>query len=108
MDRIDLSVINGKKYKVLSGVDVGVAAREAFNLNLLDSQDNIVTFFVPEDVFSVNSSFFSGLFQISLKKMGEKKFREKYIFECDDIIMMNIENGIINIIKTSDLLGGQS
>ena len=40
--------------------------------------------------------------------MGEEKFREKYVFECDEVIKLNIENGIFNIVKTIDLLGGQS
>ena len=108
MDRLDISVINGKKYRVLSGVYLGKEARKYFNLDLLDSQSNVVTIVVPDDVFSVNSSFFSGLFQSSIKKLGEKKFRERYLFDCDSIIKLNIENGILNITKTYDLLGGQS
>lgn len=108
MDRIDLSTINNKKYKVLSGVELGKTARKCFNLDLLDSQKNIVEFYVPDDVYSVNSSFFSGLFQKSLKALGEKAFREQYLFDCDEIIRLNIENGILNITKTFDLLGGQS
>lgn len=108
MDRFDLSKINNKKYKVLSGVNLGKEARAYFNLDLLDTQKNLVEIFVPDDVFSVNSSFFSGLFQKSLKSLGEKTFRERYKFDCDDIIRLNIENGIMNITKTFDLLGGQS
>lgn len=108
MDIIKLNIINGITYKVLSGVDLGVSARKAFNLDLLDSQGNIVTFRIPDEVYSVNSSFFSGMFQKSIKTLGEKVFRERYIFECDDIIKMNIENGISNIVNTMDLLGGQS
>lgn len=94
MDRINISVIDGKKYRVLSGVDLGRHAREEFRLDLFDKQQNEVVFFIPEDVLSVNSSFFSGLFQASLKNLGEKEFRKRYKFECDNIIMMNIENGI--------------
>lgn len=108
MDRIDISVINRKKYKVLSGVKLGEAARNEFNLDLIDSQRNIVTIVIPDYVYSVNSSFFSGLFQQSIKKLGEHQFRKIYKFECDEIIKMNIENGISNIVKTFDLLGGQS
>ena len=94
MDRINISVIDGKKYRELSGADLGRYAREEFRLDLLDKQQNEVVFFIPEDVLSVNSSFFSGMFQASLKNLGEKEFRKKYKFECDNIIMMNIENGI--------------
>lgn len=108
MDIIRLNIINGISYKVLSGVDLGVTARKTFNLDLLDSQENIVTIQIPDEVYSVNSSFFSGMFQKSLKTLGEKVFRERYLFECDDIIKMNVENGISNIVNTMDLLGGQS
>ena len=108
MDRLDLSIINGKKYKVLSGRNLGAEARKFFSLDLLDAQKNTVEFTVPDDVYSVNSSFFSSLFQKSIKLLGEKEFRERYLFDCDDIIRLNIENGIMNITKTLDLLGGQS
>ncbi len=108
MDIIRLNLINGVNYKVLSGVELGETARRAFNLDLLDYQGNIVTFQIPDEVYSVNSSFFSGMFQKSIKNLGEKVFRERYVFECDDIIKMNIENGIANIVNTMDLLGGQS
>lgn len=85
------------------GVDLGVTARKAFNLDLLDSQENIVAIQIPDEVYSVNSSFFSGMFQKSIKTLGEKVFRERYLFECDDIIKMNIENGIYNIVNTMNL-----
>lgn len=106
MDIINISEIGGKKYKVLSGVELGQKARKQFNLDLLDSQKNIVTILVPESVYSVNSSFFSGLFQKSLIQLKEKAFREQYIFECDEIIRKNIENGIFNIVNTFDFIGG--
>lgn len=108
MKSINLSVINGKQYKVLSGVELGGIAREFFKLDEEDNNNEIVTIKIPDEVYSVNSSFFSGVFQKSIKKMGEEKFREKYVFECDEVIKLNIENGIFNIVKTIDLLGGQS
>lgn len=108
MKKLDLSTINGKQYKVLSGVDLGEIARNSFGLDEEDEKAEVITIEIPEQVYSVNSSFFSGVFQKSLKKLGEEKFREKYIFECDEVIRMNIENGIFNIVKTMDLLGGQS
>lgn len=108
MDRLDIHDIYGKKYKVLSGRKLGEDARKYFNLDLLDTQRNEVVFVIPEEVFSLNSSFFSGMFQKSLKLLGEEIFRQQYLFECDDIIRLNIENGIFNITGTSDLLGGQS
>lgn len=96
--------INGKKRRVLSGVDFGEETRKLLDLDSIDNTDETVTFLIPDHVYSVNSSFFSGLFQISLKKFGEAKFREKYLFECDDIIRLNIEMGIFNIVSTLNLL----
>ena len=61
---IILNKINGKSYKVLSGVDLGTDARKSFNLDAIDSSKESVTISIPDDVISVNSSFFSGLFQI--------------------------------------------
>ncbi len=104
MDKIDLSVIQSKKYKVLSGVDLGVLARKHFKIDDLDTQSAPVTLVVPKDVFSLNSSFFSGLFHDSIVKLQEKGFREKYIFECTDIIRKNVENGIFYVLNTKNLL----
>ena len=107
MERVDISKYKGQKYKVLSGVDRGKEVRKELNLDGIDLQSEKVYFTIPEDVYSLNCSFFSGLFQESLKKLGEKRFREKYQFECTDIIRKNIEDGIFYILNTKDLLGGQ-
>lgn len=108
MKKIEINNINSKTYKVLSGKELGEVARKFFKLDQLDLESENVTFVVPEAVFSINSSFFSAMFQQSIKKLGVQKFREKYMFECDDIIKMNIENGIFNVAGTTDFLGGQS
>ncbi|MBQ3642673.1 hypothetical protein II906_12230 [bacterium] len=104
MVRIDISVIEGKKYKVLSGVELGIHARSCFGLNDLDSQDGSITLVVPNDVFSLNSSFFAGLFYDSITKLKETGFREKYVFECTDIIRKNVENGIFYVLNTKNIL----
>lgn len=106
--KIVLNKINNSDYKVLSGVELGKTARTFFKLDELDCSAETITISIPEDVISVNSSFFSGLFQASILHLGEQAFREHYTFECDEIIRMNVDNGIFNIVKTADLLGGQS
>lgn len=103
--RIDLSYIEGNRYKVLSGADFGERVRKIFRLDEMDKNGDVITIYVPEYVYSLNSSFFSGLFQKSITTLGEKKFREKYQFECSDIIKENIEDGIFNIVYTLNLLG---
>ena len=105
---IQLNRINDTQYRILSGVDLGKAARTFFDLERLDNLEEVINVNIPDDVISVNSSFFSGLFQASILSLGEQKFREHYIFSCDEVIRMNVENGIFNIVKTADLLGGQT
>ncbi len=105
MDRIDLSKHKGKTYRVLSGADLGEEVRNALNLDILDNQAGSVTFYIPESVYSLNSSFFSGLFQKSIRNLSEKKFREHYKFECTEIIRENIEDGIFYILNTMNWLG---
>ena len=106
MDRINLDKIGDRTYKVLSGADLGKTAREKFLIDILDKQKNTVTFVIPDSVYSLNSSFFSGLFQKSIRDLGEERFREQYLFECSDIIRANIDDGIFYIMNTLNLLGG--
>lgn len=105
MNRIDLSKHKGKTYRVLSGAELGREVRKELNIDVLDNQAGTVTFCIPESVYSLNSSFFSGLFQKSIRNLGEKKFREHYKFECTEIIRENIEDGIFNILNTMNWLG---
>lgn len=104
----DLSLIQNKKYKVLSGVELGKKARQIFNLDVIDKNDEKVTFVIPEEVYSLNISFFAGLFQNSLVTLKEKLFREKYLFNCNEIIRKNIEDGIFYVLKTKDISEAES
>lgn len=106
MKRVQLNYINGKTHDILSGVALGESARKQNDFDSLDLQPDPVEIEIPEKVISVNSSFFSGAFQKSIKTLGVEKFRKQYVFLCDDIIRQNIENGIFNIVKTFDLVGG--
>ena len=45
------------------------------------------------------------LLQTQRKKLGEKKFREKYQFKCSELIRMNIEDGIRDAVNKANPLG---
>lgn len=105
MIELDISKYDGYRHKVLSGAEAGAAMREKYNLNQLDKEDYRIILIIPDDVFSLNSSYFSGLFQKSLVTLGEAKFRDHYQFKCADIIRENIEDGILYILNTMNLLG---
>ena len=59
---------------------------------------------IDKNVYSFNSSCFLGLFGKSIRELGENKFREKYQFECTDLIRMNIEDGINDATNNVDTL----
>ena len=70
-----------------------------------DNDEEIYEFEIAQEVYSFNSSCFLGLFSDSIKKLGEKKFREKYQFNCSDLIRMNIEDGIRDAVNKANPLG---
>ena len=74
----------------------GEKARKDLKLDEFDKNDESIEIIIPDDTLSVNSSFFSGMFQKSLKELGEEEFRKKYIFKCNKklIIEVNIEKNI--------------
>ena len=104
MKEIDLSKLT-KNVKVISGRDRGIELREKLKIDEKDNDEEIYEFKIAQDVYSFNSSCFLGLFSNSIKKLGEKRFREKYQFNCSDLIKMNIEDGIIDAVNKANPLG---
>jgi hypothetical protein len=102
---IDLSQYKPKGSKVLSGRENGEKARIQLNLDEIDKNDEMVNVNVPDGLYSMNASFFLGLFGESARRLRKDKFEEKYIFHCSNIIMKNVEDGIYRALKESDVLG---
>ena len=94
------SLISGES-KILSGRDTGEVARKRFKLDELDIKDEKVVVNIPKRVWSINSSFFLGCFGKSVRTLGEEKFREKYIFDCDEVLRANVDDGISRAINNS-------
>lgn len=90
--------------KIFTGRDKGVEARERLNLNRLDENDEIVRVLIPSDTWGINPSFFGGMFEGSIKKLGSK-FLEKYYFvysdgnELSDSMKRDISDNIAYIIR---------
>ena len=74
-------------------------------INELDSQEQKIEVIVPKDTWSINSSFFGGLFESSIINLKEDGFRKKYIFKFDDgaalseELQHNIDEGIYESLK---------
>lgn len=104
INKIDLSKLT-QYIKVFSGRDRGVNLREKLKIDEKDNDEEVYEFEIAKSVYSFNSSCFLGLFSESIKKLGEKKFREKYQFNCSDLIRMNIEDGIRDAVNKVNPLG---
>lgn len=105
---IELKRFKRKESKIFTGRTEGQKARNDCNLDEIDRNDKNVNILIPDDTLSVNSSFFSGMFQKSLNYLGEIRFREKYRFICgkEVIIRINIEQDIKNCLLMLEKVEG--
>lgn len=101
--KVDLKDFMREGTKVLSGRDHGAEVRCKLKLNRTDISDEIVHISIPDHVYSVNSSFFLSCFGASVRTLGESTFRKRYIFECDSVLLKNIDDGISRSLKTSSI-----
>lgn len=77
--KIDFSKLGGPVY---TGRDNGSLARKKYNLDKIDKNDTHVIVLIPEDTFSLNSSFFLAFFGDSIRSAGSKEnFLEKFNFD---------------------------
>jgi hypothetical protein len=103
--KIDLNEVrNPPRSGLLSGRDAGIAARAHFHLDKLDAQDVPVEVVIPDEVFSLNTSFFLGLFGDSVRSLGPEGFRKKYRFILDESVHgMTINRGIQKAMKEGNV-----
>lgn len=106
MKTIDLNQCRKKDSKVLSGREIGVKWRKNFLLDNIDNSDKEVEIIVPDDLYSINISFFLGLFGDSIRALGAECFKKKYKFKCDAFLRKNIDKYIDKALRTSDILKG--
>lgn len=90
---IDFANLGGPVY---IGREKGEAARKKLHLEILDSDKEmsaIVT--IPATTYSINSSFFLGLFGPSIRAAGTREaFLNKFTFKCSTEEMKSVESGI--------------
>jgi hypothetical protein len=103
-ETIDLTKYIAAQDIVLSGRPKGEELRKKLNLDGMEQQLDSIKFVIPQQVVSLNSSFFLGLFTNSVRRFGESGFRSKYSFECRQILLKDIEAGILQALNTSNPL----
>lgn len=103
--KIDLgSARTSTAAKVFSGRERGKYWRQKFALDQLDREDTQVIVSIPEDILSINLSFFLSLFGESVRSLGKEEFAHKYQFKCNTSLMPLIEQGIEQAVKKSSVL----
>ena len=76
-----------------------------FLVEELEENNDYIKIIIPMDILSFNSSYFLGMFGKSVRKYGSKeKFLEKYKFECNEIVKININDGIMDALNNNNAL----
>lgn len=92
-----------KNMIVLSGRELGYQMRSKMNLDNFDENNKKYNVIFPENIISISTSFFLALFGESVRKCGGKEeFLNKYNFECNQNMMVNINDGIIDALNNVD------
>lgn len=94
MVSIDLKTLTKPGSRVLIGHENGVAARQHFQLDYLDSGREVVTVVVPQELRSLTPSFVQGMFAGSVHKLGPTEFFRRYKFEAPKYIIEDIRSGV--------------
>lgn len=92
--------------KVLSGRDNGVNLRKKLEIDKKENENDEIKIIIPQDVFALNSSYFLGWLGKSVRDLGKENFEKKYKFECNEIVQLNIEDGINDALNNIDVFGG--
>lgn len=79
MKTVDISKYRERGARIFTDRDTGIKARVELQLEKIENEDDILIL-LPEDTWGINPSFFGGLFEASIKKMGAA-FWSKYKFE---------------------------
>jgi hypothetical protein len=102
---IDLNLARtAPQAKVFAGRERGKYWRNQFKLDEVDALDGPVEVIIPEDIISLNISFFLNLFGDSIRRLGREGFKEHYIFKSDPILQPLIAQGIEQALKRSSAL----
>ena len=80
---IKLGQFKRSEEKIFTDRDRGIEARNKLKLDSLEESNDCIYVLLPTDIWTVNPSFFGGLYEKSIKKY-HKQFWDKYIFLYTD------------------------
>ena len=89
---LDLSPFAEKSYgKIIVGKDSGRLARKTLGLNGKDRDQSTYIIMTSTAIWCTTESFILGLFEDSIRKLGGVAFKEKYIFQCKEPSIEDID-----------------
>ncbi len=69
-------------------------SQNGLDFKKLEKDFNTIIIKIPENVVSINKSFFLGLFEIQVQRLGKDGFLKKYKFSTTDHIVNKIKNHV--------------
>lgn len=72
---------DGTIAKVFTGRDRGEDVRKSSNIDKIEEIYEKVYIIIPDNIYSINPSFFEELFVNVVMKLGNEKFKEKFEFK---------------------------
>lgn len=98
---IDFSKYNGPVY---TGRERGARLREELALDSVDESGESVEVSIPENTYTVTSSFFLGLFGPSVVRAGSKdKFYEQFHFKLPAFLQPDVDGYIARALQGRNL-----
>ena len=98
---------DGTIAKVFTGRDRGEDVRVASNVDDIEKNYDEVIIIIPDNIYSINPSFFEELFVNVVLKLGREKFREKFNFQSlgDYNYERPLSEAIIRILRKKTAIG---
>jgi hypothetical protein len=99
--RIDFKDFEGLVY---TGRDRGERLRTQFKLDSLDTQEGVVEVVIPEEAYTISSSFFLGMFGPSVLRAGSKdRFYSQYKFKSPDFLHEVLDGYVARALQKRNL-----
>ena len=77
---INLEEFRTPKAKIFTGRDRGEQVRKDSKIDELEAEFETIDFIIPDNLYSINPSFFEELFINVVTKLGEEAFYQKFNF----------------------------
>ncbi|HTN37299.1 MAG TPA: DUF4325 domain-containing protein [Arachidicoccus sp.] len=98
---------DGTKAKVFTGRDRGEDVRKKSNIDKLEEEYEEIHIIIPDNVYSINPSFFEELFVNVVMKLRKDKFLDKFKFETQGEYDYErpLSQAIIRILRKNTAIG---